>query len=133
TPPPSPAMPSALSGEGPLRQALTILFEKARKQKVPAVARLTVRLFEPKGAWAVHQAAATYRDGNPACQFEADVSADGVESLQVAYRGTLAKANAVKQFLDSQIRMATEVNLEAEYTLNFGTPMKTDDASAEEF
>ena len=54
--------PADLQAEGPLQQALTELFEQARKNKVKAVTEVRIKLFQAREAWNVHQAVATYRD-----------------------------------------------------------------------
>ena len=117
--------PSSLFAEGPLSQALTELFEKARGQKVHAVNTLKIKLFEAKATWNVHQAVATYRDAKVQCHFNASLSGDDIESFDVDFAGGISKANAIKSFLDSQIRTATDHSFEGEYTLRFKEPLKT--------
>ncbi|GAG37053.1 unnamed protein product, partial [marine sediment metagenome] len=53
--------PAALSAEGPLNQALIVLFERARGNKIKALSELRIKLFEAKATWDVHQAVATHR------------------------------------------------------------------------
>ncbi len=125
--------PSSLSAEGPLSQALTMLFEKARSNKIAALATLDIKLFEAKATWNVHQAVATFRDAEATCRFTAGVSGDGIEALDVEFAGTMAKANSVKSFLDSQIRTASEHSFEGRYTLTFKTPLRTEPERAEAF
>ncbi|HOY69108.1 MAG TPA: DUF499 domain-containing protein [Candidatus Ozemobacteraceae bacterium] len=121
--PPKP--PAELSAEGPLRQALVELFEKARKEKVKAFRRITVKFFEAKGAWNMHQAVATLRDTTVLCRFSSSMSADGIESFSVEFVGSVAKANAVKQFLDSMLRAASEQDFTGTYELAFSPAQPT--------
>lgn len=123
--PPPPRPPALLSAEGPLRQALVELFDKARSQKIPSLKSVTMRFYEAKGAWSAHQAVATYRDAAVACRFAAAIEGEGVESFEVQFTGTLEKANTVKSFLEPQLRAASNISFEAQYTLTFGAPFST--------
>lgn len=120
-PPPKPE----LNAEGPLAQALSELFEKARKAKVHAVEKLVIRFFDASATWKVHQAMATFKDAEIVCRFEVDISAEGVNTFQIEFDGKLDKANAVKSFLDPQLRSATDHDFSATYTLSFPTALST--------
>lgn len=111
-----------LSAEGPLAQALTELWEKAQKAKVKRLESLVIRLFEAASTWKLHQALATYKGAEVSCRFEADISAEGVETFQIEFAGLLAKANALKSFLDPQLKSAAEHSFTGSYTLTFTEP-----------
>ena len=119
------------SAQGPLAQALADLWDKARKAKATSIATLRVRLFEAGATWKVHQAMATLQDADVTCHFEAGIEADGIDAFEVTFTGRVDKANAVKSFLDPQIRAASEVQFEATYTLAFKQPLSLKDESAE--
>jgi Protein of unknown function (DUF499) len=130
--PPKPALPPKpdLNAEGPLAQALTELFEKARKAKVAAVSIITIRFYDASATWKVHQAMATFKDAEITCRFEADISAEGIETFRIEFDGKLEKANSVKSFLDPQLRSATDHDFTATYALTFpGTLATTADKS----
>ena len=79
--------PDALSAEGPLVQALTELWEKARKAKHKSLEKLVIRFYEAAATWQVHQALATMtREAQVACRFETSITADGVETFQIVLR-----------------------------------------------
>lgn len=127
------AVAPGLSAEGPLKLALTKLFESGRGAQVAAVAEVRIKLYEYKAAWAVHQAVATYRDTDAACAFSAQMESDGIESFNVEFKGTIAKANAVKNFLDPQLRSASDHQFEAQYALSFKQPLSTSSEASESF
>ncbi|NLF58103.1 MAG: hypothetical protein GX580_10740, partial [Candidatus Hydrogenedens sp.] len=129
--PPKP--PTTLSAEGPLRQALVELFDKARGQKVEYLKSVTMRFYEAKGAWSAHQAVATYRDSETTCRLSAGIEGDGIESFEVQFSGTMNKANSVKSFLEPQMRSATNATFEADYTLTFAAPFATLKEKTDEF
>jgi hypothetical protein len=119
------------SAQGPLAQALADLWDKSRKAKIVSIATLRVRLFEAGATWKVHQAMATLQDADVKCHFEVGIEADGVETFEVNFTGRVDKANAVKSFLDPQIRAAGETQFGAAYTLVFKQPLSLKDESAE--
>jgi hypothetical protein len=121
------------SAQGPLAQALADLWDKSRKANVASIATLRVRLFESGATWKVHQAMATLQEADVTCHFEADIEADGIETFEVKFTGRVDKANAVKSFLDPQIRAAKETDFKADYTLAFKQPLSLKDESAETF
>ena len=125
--------PSSLTAEGPLNQALTELFEAARSRKIRRVKEVRMRLFEAKAAWNVHQAVATYRDAAVGCTFRVGIEAEGIEQLELSFTGTLQKANAIKSFLDAQLRTATDQQFEGQYHLTLSTPLETDESHVEAF
>ena len=131
-PPAEPALPSEVSAEGPLPQALEALWEKARKAKFPAIGQLTVKLFDPSVTWKVHTAIATMNDADVTCEYEVEIESEGMETFQLAFKGKMEKANAVKSFLDTQIRTADDSDLKATYTLVFKTPLSIREGATEQ-
>jgi hypothetical protein len=127
-----PAAPQ-LTSQGPLAQALTELWEKARKAKVNAVGKLVIRFFDAAATWKVHQAMATLREAQVNCRFEADIKQDGVNAFVVEFDGRIDKANAVKSFLDPQLRTSTEHDFNCTYTLTFSSPLATTADKADAF
>ena len=107
------------------------LWDKARKAKTSSISTLRVRLFEAGATWKVHQAMATLQDADVTCHFEVGIEADGIETFEVNFTGRVDKANAVKSFLDPQIRSASETDFGATYTLAFKQPLSLKDESAE--
>jgi len=130
--PPEPPSPE-LSAQGPLAQALADLWDKARKANVSSIASLTVRLFEAGATWKVHQAMATLQEAEVACWFEAGIEADGIEEFEISFKGRVDKANAVKSFLDPQIRSADETDFKATYRLAFKQPLSLKDGAQDAF
>lgn len=114
-----------LSAEGPLSQALIELWEKARNAKVKQIEKLVIRLFDASATWKLHQALATLKDAEVSCQYEVDISADGIETFQIEFSGLLTKANALKSFLDPQLKAASEHDFTGTYTVEFTAPLST--------
>ena len=126
--------PEALSAEGPLAQALTELWEKARKAKHKSLAKLVIRFYEASATWQIHQALATMtKEAQVSCHFEASLAADGVENFTLSFTGRYDKAHNIKNILDPQLRSATEHNFEAAYTLSFTPGLSLEGDKAEAF
>ena len=131
--PPTPPPPTGYTAEGPLAAALSDLWEKARKAKCATIQRLTIRMFDAGAVWKVHQAMATVAGGKVTAEITATLAADGVEELQVSYRGAVDKANATKGFLDTQLRAAKESDFTASYTVAFEPALRLDGDAPERF
>jgi hypothetical protein len=130
---PKPPKKPELNAEGPLSQALAELWEKARKAKVAAVEKLVIRFFDASATWKIHQAMATLKEAQVSCTFEADISGEGISSFHIQFDGKLEKANALKSFLDPQLRSSSEHDFKASYTLLFATALATSPDKADEF
>ncbi len=131
--PPIPPPPTQFVAEGPLAAALGDLWEKARHAKCASIQRLKIRMFDSVATWRVHQAMATLSGGKVTAQIEATLAAEGVERLHVAYRGLVEKANAVKGFLDPQLRAADDSDFTAAYEIAFDPPLRLEGDVPERF
>jgi hypothetical protein len=123
--------PADLRAEGPLMQALTEIWEKGRKAKHTGISRLTIRMFDAANTWKVHQAVSTPGGYTVACEFNAELGGDGIDEYVVSFRGRVDKANAVKTFLDPQIRAAEDKDFKSVYTLDFAKPLSLTGEDAE--
>ncbi|MDM8543814.1 DUF499 domain-containing protein [Desulfococcaceae bacterium HSG9] len=131
--PPIPPIPPILEAEGPLRQALVQLFEKARACNVNELVSLTIRFFEYKGAWMLQQTLSTYRDADISCKFDIEIESKGVESFKVHFAGALSKAGTVRSFMEPQLRMAEGHTFDANFQLVFKNTFATSKDKADAF
>jgi hypothetical protein len=74
---------------------------------------------------------ATLQEADVTCHFEVGIEADGIVEFEVNFTGRVDKANAVKSFLDPQIRNAIETDFKASYSLAFKQPLSLKDTSAD--
>lgn len=131
---PAAAQATTIVAEGPLRQALTSIFEQARSRKVPAFQRLTVKLFTERDGWAIHVAVAGMREADARCTFAISFSDEGIEDFRLEFTGTHAKANTVKSALQGLLASARgDKSVVIQYELSFRKPLATDSASADAF
>jgi hypothetical protein len=117
--PPKKAVVKDLNAEGPLAQALAELFEKARNAGVKSLQSMTIRFFDATPAFRVQQAIGTLQGATSTASYQAAIVMDGVEHLDIDFKGRLDKANTLKSFLDAQIRSAKDTNFTASYSLRF--------------
>jgi hypothetical protein len=61
------------------------------------------------------------------------IEAEGIDEFAVTFTGRVDKANAVKSFLDPQIRSAVETDFKATYSLAFKQPLSLKDGAADAF
>jgi hypothetical protein len=118
-------LPDQIAAQGPLVEALRELWEKARKARLARIRTIIVKLYDGLAIFKVHGAMAILTDAAVTCALEAELGFEGVEEFTVVYRGRVDKANAVKTFLDPQVRAADEARCTATYTIQFtdGLPL----------
>jgi len=131
-PPPAPPPPEAeFTATGPLGQALTELWEKARASNATRIQKLYIKLYEASATRKVHQGVATVKCARSACQFEAGLHAEGIEKFEVRYEGSLDKGSTIMSLLEPLIRAAQDHTFEAQYTLEFDPGLPLRDESPE--
>ncbi|MEZ6190080.1 MAG: hypothetical protein R3C45_02185 [Phycisphaerales bacterium] len=128
-----PPSASSISANGPLKLALTELFEKARSAKVKRFSSVRIRLYESKATWDVHQAVATYNQAKARCGLQVQIEAEGVEEFSLTFKGSMQKANSIKSFLTPQIQTATDTEFSGSYHLAFNSPLPTGNGEADNF
>ncbi len=116
--------------EGPLKQALTELWEKARQAKVTHVGRLHVQLFEGGDVFRLLGAIGSVAGAEKRVTLEGGYVTSAGGEMQVEFTGNVDDAAPVKEFLDPQLRAAKERTLQATFDLTFaeGLPLKGDAA-----
>jgi len=118
----------AFQTEAPLREALTVLWEKARGAKVSSLGWVSLRVFDPTDAFRLLGAI----NGVPGAQKRVDLSADYEtaegSALTLTFRGQPDDAQPLKEFLEPQFRASSEKTMKIEYTLIFpdGLPLVGD-------
>jgi hypothetical protein len=129
------AGPGAAKGgfthEGVLREALRIVWEKARSAKVNGIKLLSIRLFEQVDAFRM----LALVGGNPGTKVEVAFGGHyGTEAggeFEYNFRGPVEDALPVKDFLGPQYRAATERDFSASFSLSFTNGLSLDGDAAE--
>ncbi|MDA8048919.1 MAG: DUF499 domain-containing protein [Rhodospirillales bacterium] len=111
--------PPALSAEGVLKEALTVLWEKARKDHLPALAWLEIRMFEAADAFRLLGAVAAVPNARREVKLAGDYQTLGGSTMELHFSGTPDDAKPVKDFIEPQLRAAAERHVTASFRLTF--------------
>src|SRR5690606_4957171 len=116
--------------EGPLRQALTQIWEDARKRKIQRLAALRFRVFDAADAFRLLAALSTLPRSQKRVTIEAEYETAGGGELSLSFSGPVYEAFPVKDFLDPQVRASKghTVNLDAEVSFDEGLALAGDEA-----
>ncbi|MDG2991733.1 DUF499 domain-containing protein [Candidatus Synechococcus calcipolaris G9] len=116
---PIPQDTQIFTAEGPLRQALTQVWEQARTAKVSGISQLRILLFNADDAFILLSLIRVVRGVTVKINLDGDYETSAGSALEFKFEGELEDAFRVKDFLQPQIRAAADKNLEATYTVNF--------------
>lgn len=121
-PPPAPPPGTApvFETEGILREALVQLWEKAKASKnVKKLGEITIRIFDPEVGFPLLRVAASVPKAQKAVAItSAYKSAEGSE-LELRFAGPVSDVRPITEFLEPQLRAATEPDTEISMTLSF--------------
>ena len=122
---PPPSQPSlgeapVFDAEGILREALVQVWEKARANKgVKKVDEITIRMFDAEVGFPLLRVAASVPKARKSAAIEASYkSAEGGE-LELQFVGPISDVQPIIEFLNPQLRAASEPNAETSLTLSF--------------
>lgn len=118
-PPPPQPDPTDIVHEGPLREALTRVWETARSRKVKALAALSLQLFDGADAFKMLGAIGTIPNAEKMVTIEGGYGAKDGSSLRLQYTGTPAEAGPVREFLEAQHRAAAHRELSVSIDLRW--------------
>ena len=120
--------PGSFTAEGVLKEALIRLWEQARAKEVEAVGVLTIRLFEAGDAFRLLSAVGAVSGAEKIVTIAGGYETRDGGSFELEFRGPVSDAQPLKEFLEPQLRDATNKNLEASFALTFaeGLPMPGD-------
>ncbi|TAK25717.1 MAG: DUF499 domain-containing protein [Myxococcaceae bacterium] len=116
--PPRPE-PDTLRAEGPLREALTRIWEQARGKKHKTLARLSLKLTDAGDAFKLMGVINTVADAEKLVEATVGYQTADQSETQLTFTGSLAEALPVKDFLDPQLRAAKDRDFSLTFTLTF--------------
>ena len=115
--------------EAPLREALARIWEEARAVHVAGIGRLVLRIFDYGDAFKLLSVVNGISGADKQLLLEAAYETKLGSSFRTSYEGTPEDALPLKDFLDPQLRAATEKDVDIRYTLTFpeGLSLAADD------
>jgi len=117
--PASPALPRNFEAEGVLKEALTLLWEKARSASIQALESLRIRVYDASEGFKLLNPVNTVQKAKKQVSMQGEYETRDGSTLRVDFTGIIADALPVKDFLDPQLRATDEKNLEVEFSLTF--------------
>ncbi|MDQ8176964.1 MAG: DUF499 domain-containing protein [Gemmatimonadota bacterium] len=115
----TPPAPLALSAEGPLREALSKLWEAARAEKYSHLTTLRLRMFDTADGFRLIGAAGTIPGSSKEVELDGGYETADGSSFEFEYKGNLADAGQLKGFLEPQLRAAADKQFNAAITVRF--------------
>lgn len=130
---PAPPAPGALiaSHEGPIREALTRVFEQLRGRNAKSVSRLTLSLFQAEDAFPLLVGARSVANATKAVSVSGGYETTAESSFQFEFRGVADDVVALRDFLRPQFNAAKNKDIKAEIALTFTGGLSLNGDSAE--
>jgi hypothetical protein len=118
--------------EAPLREALTRIWEEARRDSVERIAKLSLRVFETTDAFRLLSAVGGVSSASKKVQISAAYETSAAGVLTLSFAGTPEDAAPLKEFLEPQFRAASEHDLQTIFELAFTGGLALDGAAPED-
>ena len=128
--PPPPPPPGAFEAEGLLKEALLQLWEQARAGKVETIASLAIRMFDSGDAFRLLAAVGAVAGAEKVVHIEGSYETRDGALFSLEFQGPVPDAQPVREFLEPQLRAATDRDIQARFELAFaaGLPLAGDAA-----
>jgi hypothetical protein len=119
TPTSSPSHPYEFKAEKPLREALTKIWEDARGAQVKKISLLKLRVFDSSDGFKLLGAINTVSGADKQVKLTAEYETANSSSFSIEFEGLLGDAQPIKDFLQPQLRAASETRLDITFTLTY--------------
>ena len=108
------------------------LWEQARGKRVAAIGTLTIRMFDASDAFRLLGAVGSVSGAERVVVITGGYQTRDGSTFELAFRGQVSDAQPLKEFLEPQLRDASDKTIEATFELTFekGLPMQGDAADA---
>ena len=111
--------PGSFTAEGVLKEALVRLWEQARSKGVDRIGTLTIRMFESGDAFPLLGAIGAVSGAEKVVTMTGGYETRDGGSFELDFRGPVADAQPVREFLEPQLRAAASRDLQAGFELTF--------------
>jgi hypothetical protein len=134
-PSPGGTLPSTRSfdAQGVLKEALTIVLDKARAAKVERLASITVRLFEVSDGFKLVAISQAVQGAQKHVKLQGGFETAGKSTMEFEFEGTAQDAAAMREYLEPQFRAATEGDLKTAITFMFDDGLDLHGEASETF
>ena len=120
----------SFKAEGVLREALVLIWEKARSKNVESIAVLSIRMFDVADAFPLLGIIGSVSGAEKIATIHGGYETRDCGSFELDFRGPISDAQPVREFLEPQLRDANSRDMQAGFELTFesGLPMAGDAA-----
>lgn len=115
-----------LIAEGVMTEALTCIWEDARARKFTHITTLDFKIFDTTDAFKLMGPVGTVPNCEKQITIEGDYATMAASELHFDFKGTIEDAKPVKDFLEPQLRAASEKDVNVTYHMNFSTGLSLD-------
>lgn len=112
--------------EGVLKEALSVVFQKARSAKAASLASVTISPFDYADAFKLLPVAEGVPDATKHVEMEGDLVTAAGGELSLRAEGTLTEMKGLREFVEPQLRAATEKRLDVVIRLDFAAGLPLD-------
>ncbi|NJC33139.1 hypothetical protein GGR88_000613 [Sphingomonas jejuensis] len=112
--------------EGVLKEALNVVFQKARSAKAVSLASVTISPFDYADAFKLLPVAEGVPDATKHVEMEGDLATAAGGELSIRAEGTLTEMKGLREFVEPLLRAASEKRLEVVIRLDFASGLALD-------
>ncbi|MEQ9335166.1 DUF499 domain-containing protein [Thalassobaculum sp.] len=121
-----------VSAEGPLKEALASLWEKARARHMAAIGTVTLRLFEAGDGFRVMVLANGIARAEKTVRIEGGYETNAGGEFTMEFSGPVEDAQPIKDFLEPQLRAAADKSVFVTITVSFPDGLNLSGSDAEQ-
>ncbi|BAZ91525.1 ATP-binding protein [Raphidiopsis curvata] len=111
--------PRVFRAEAPLRQALINIWEDARSAQVKKISLLSLRIFDSNDGFKLIGGINHATNAEKQVKLTAEYESKNGSSFKMEFEGQVSDISPVKEFLQPQLRAASETNVELTLTLTY--------------
>jgi len=107
--------------EAPLREALTKIWEDARSAQINKVSLLSLRFFDSSDGFKLLGVINAISGADKQIKLTAEYETTSSSSFSIEFTGQVSDAQPIKDFLQPQLRAASETHVEITFTLTYAS------------
>ena len=118
--PGGPSTTTTVHAEGVLREALAVLWEKARGAGMDSIARLEIRVFDPGDGFRLLRVIGGIPEATKTVRYDGGYETRDGGVFELSFVGPVGDAEPLREFLEAQVRDCAAQTLETNFVLAFG-------------
>ena len=107
------------SAEDALRAAMAQACEKAQQAGMHSIAKLLIRPFDVQDALRLLSVLNSVSNATKKVELAVEIEAKDGSNVQIAFRGSIAEALPLKDYLEPRIRAAQDNDVQCKYEITF--------------